>query len=238
MRSTLIVPFWNQYAEWPYVLRGIKDQVRQPDQYILVIDDSRQVIPPCEDIPFYVVRTPGRFDNEYSRGAALNTALSMRNGDVIITIDADCVMCPTLVQTYMDIYGGRRKSWKYRLQKNGAQKEIRANPDKEIYIGPRYYIPKPQELPSSATFPVLDRLTSKDRRSCRGRPDGTAAVWGCNMAFPKSALSVESRFRNIGKHQDAKWYHRIKKKGKFEARPAPDDCYVLHMGPNYEGRYF
>jgi len=238
MKVTLIIAFYDQYQEWPYVLEGIRWQTVQPHQILLAIDHSSQQAPVFGDLPGRVVRSASEHDGVYSRGAALNAAFAKCQGDVIVTTDADCILSPRLIETYKGIYEGKLRAWTYTVHDTGKRQIITAIPGQEMYIGARHWIPKPEKLPGpDAKWLALDALSSHDRRGFRGKPDGGASVWGCNMAFTSKALELEPEFKPEGKHQDAKWYHAMEKYG-WEARPSPDQCAVLHMGPNFEGAYY
>ncbi len=239
MTTTLIVCFFNQYKEWPYVLHGIAQQTVKPDQVIVAIDDSRQKPPNSGRLKVTVARSDAKYDGVYSSSAARTAGLKKVTGDVIILLDSDCVPSPKYIETYKSIFEGRLKTWECESHMRKRTLKIEAKPKEEIYVGARYWIPKVEELPkpSENLWRQLKDLCTFDGHGLRGKSSGAASVWSCNMAFPKRAVELVPRFGGKGWHQDAKWYYSVKKHG-FESRPSPDCCFVLHMGPDQNGAYY
>jgi len=240
MKVALIIPFFNQYEEFPYVLEGIKQQKRKPEQLILSIDDSKADLPDLGGLPFTVVRTDKEFDGIYSRGAAINAGIKVCTCNVAVTTDADCIMCPDMLKTYRDIFAGNLKRCLYTVARTGNQRTFFPNKRKnEFYVGPRFWVPTPKNLPPVAEYnwDAMTGICAFDRHGYRGRTDGRVEVWGCNMGFRIAATKL-ALFRDSGRHQDTKWYRYLQHNHDYEARPMPDTCFVLHMGPTYEGSYY
>lgn len=243
MRIALIIVYYDQYAEWPFVLEGLKRQTTLPDQIIVTINHSKQKAPPTDGLKMDIVRTHKKYDAVYARGAALNTAVQHLDDDIdwVITTDADCILCSEFIEIYKMIFEGKIKTWSATVQQTGGMLRVAPDVDSTIFIGPRFWVQKPQELLNVGVTPeaaeLLELGCSFDRHGYRCKPAGDAAVWGCNMAFPKHTLR-KALFRNEGKHQDTQFYHTLRKGWDFISCPSPDNCYVLHMGPNFEGNYY
>ena len=244
MKIALFVTFYKQYAEWPYFLAGLKGQTVKPNELHLGIDSFDQKCPDLQGLPFSVVRPYGKPKGHSGRGICINKAAAITNADVMFTTDADCILNPYLIERYKAIFEGKIKNWNYTVHRPGGEpytadhKVIGATT--QIFVGPRFFIPKAAELPdvSAYTWEAFDKLSTHDYHGMRGRPNHTAKIMGCNMAFFMRAMKF-ARFPTR-RGQDTNWWLALQKAkpGVYSLRAAPDNCYVLHMGPNRTGQYW
>jgi len=247
MKFSLFITYFEQKQFWPYCLESIRYQTRKPDEIILGIDSDTDSIPDLQGLNFSVVRPYGKNPARSGRGLCINQALKLSACEIMVTTDADCILHPRLIEYYEKIYTSRLTKWEYTVHGGGGRKPYRtvhavkkSDVLNQIFVGPRFFIPLPNKLPevSGNLWEDVDGLSTHDYHGCRGREGHVAKIMGCNMAF-FTRLFKYAQFKH-GRGQDETWQRDLERKRPkvFTVRPAPDYCYVLHMGPNNVGQYW
>ena len=244
MRTCLITAFYRQHKEWEYFVQSLKEQTVFPDEIVIGIDDLKDRVPDLKGLPFSVVRSYGKPKDRTGRGIVLNKALEITDAEVVITTDSDCILNPKFVETYKRIYEGRLKQWDYTVHYEGGKRpsidthRVRGDVTTQIFVGPRFFIPKLSKLPKEYDWQTFNSLSTHDHHGCRGRENHTAKIMGCNLAFFRRAFKF-SKFSH-GRGQDQYFWKKLQenKPGVYSLRAAPDFNYVLHIGPNNVGQYW
>ncbi|RKZ99100.1 MAG: hypothetical protein DRQ46_00290 [Gammaproteobacteria bacterium] len=248
MKIALIIAFHKQYAEWSKIIHALRNQTVKADKVIVALD-SMDISPAFDQSDNIHVSRHDLHPNAYSRGIAINNAIQehCRDIDIIVTIDADCTFPKNFIETYRDIYSGKLNKWSYVGWKMGASIHCQVYVDsvfiskdqmKKVFVGPRYFIPEIKLIPEAVdTYDQLKMLSNCSRIGHRGFENGTAAIMGCNMAFPKWIWD-EVKFRENRK-EDSRWWKEVQKKfPEVKSAPAPDSNNVLHFGTNGVGQYW
>jgi len=239
---------------------GLRHQTTRPIAVFLCIDDTQMAPPDLSllppDIPIHVCRsdTVGGLnakwkDRKLAGGKALGQNRACEQAvalgcNVMVKTDGDCIFHLHHLKIAQYIFEGKLTEWPFtrvegrtfKTAKLVSPKEIYrvSNPWQEVYTGPRCLIPTADKLNPSMTWAELDKLSTHHWKGFRGRPGGTAAMLGCNMMFPLAAWQL-APFPLV-RGEDACWYRQINH--KFKGHPAPDNAYVLHMGPGGGGQWF
>ncbi len=256
----VMISWFNQYVEWPYVVKGLRHQTTKPLAVFLCIDDTEMPPPDLSllpaDLPVHICRsdTVGGYDKQWkARKEAGGKALAQNRAceralkmgcNVMVKTDGDCIFQPHHIKIAKHIFEGKLTEWSFTQVTGRGLNDAKlispkglyriANPWEEIYVGPRCLIPTADKLRPDMTWNELDALSTHSWKGFRGRPDGSAAMLGCNMIFPLAAWEFASF--PLVRREDACWYQRINQ--KFKGHPAPDNAYVLHMGPGGGGQWF
>ncbi|MCX7996985.1 MAG: glycosyltransferase [Patescibacteria group bacterium] len=94
MKISVVIPAYNEEAYLPECLAGIRNQIRQPDEVIVVDNNSTDATPA-------IARKYGaRVIKEKNKGIAWtrNTGFNSATGDIIVRVDADTRLFPDWIQ--------------------------------------------------------------------------------------------------------------------------------------------
>lgn len=243
--AALLIAWRGQYLEWPHQLKSLRWQEDLPEEIVICIDDPLEQAPPLpSDLPLKVVRSSEALAGRYSRGAAINEGIKATKSDLILVTDGDCILSPRLISWYRRVMTGQIVNFKFtaRAKSKGEILDERslykAEPvERAVYVGPRHFIPHAGALFDWMLWDDYLARWSGALFGCRGFTSGRAAIHGCNMGFPRQAITEAGLFPDLGRGQDARWFKKARAIG-WKCAPMPDDAFVLHMGPDFRGRSF
>lgn len=233
-RVCLFVSFYRQYREWPYVIKSLENQTKQPDHIIVGIDDSRMQPPDFGGLPVTVIRSPEQHDGQFSKGCLINKAARITHCNVMLTLDGDSMLSPRSVKIAAAIYSGQLREWSYTTRAGKKHLLRTANPWSNLFVGSRFYVS--DEIftcdPICLNWPTVSGLTIFDPSQNRGFDNGLAAYQSGISIFPVAAQQYVSR-PEVGRGEDAKWW--IQAKERFACKPAPNQFYSVHIGTRHQG---
>lgn len=101
MKTSLIVPVYNEEKYIAKLLDSVVDQTHQPDE--VVICDNNSTDKTVSIIKRYRSKLPIRIVTEVKKGIqfAVDTAWKNASGDIIVRTDADCVLPSDWIERYL-----------------------------------------------------------------------------------------------------------------------------------------
>lgn len=111
-RVSIIVPAWNEDMGLPETLRSILASTYRNLEVVVINDGSTDKSDAImrRFVADYEARTPDKrgkiavayyYKENGGKGRALNYGIERASGDIIITIDADCILTPTTVENFV-----------------------------------------------------------------------------------------------------------------------------------------
>lgn len=228
MKVALVITYRRQGATWPAVSASVERQTVSPDELYLAIGESDGGAPRLGPLPWRIVRTPKEYDDGFAWGGLINRVLRVTDADVLIAVDGDCILAPTLVETYKAVFAREIKAWDVACS-DGNTISVRPPKGKHLLLtGSRYFLKVPPK--GCLSWEVLHRAIAwLNPRGNPGQPDGSCRVMPCNFGFPVTAgraaelgectKPVEERKRDLTTLVEL-----------CDVAPLPEEACVLHMG--------